>query len=135
MSLIATVLVLAAVPSSGPLKLTPGGQEVVRMPGVSRLAVGQPEIADVRVASPGEILVRGKQRGKTNIRFWVKGEKVNREVIVDDGRGVEIERMVRDMVNPSLRVETANGMTVIDGMVDSMKEMERLEKLVEGDSN
>src|SRR5687767_6003488 len=106
MSLIATVLVLAASPSSGPLKLTPGGQEVVKMPGLTRVAIGRPEIADVSVTAPGEILVLGKQRGKTNLIFWVRGEKVNREVIVDDGRGAEIERMVRDMVNPSLRVES-----------------------------
>lgn len=134
MSLIAlSALVLAASP--GPLKLTPGGQEVLRVPGLTRVAVGRPEIADVQVTGGGELLVLGKARGKTNLVLWVRGERQNREVIVDDGKGVEIERTVRELVNPSLKVETVNGHTVIDGVVDSMKEMERLEKLVGDDPN
>jgi pilus assembly protein CpaC len=132
MSLIA-LLVLAAAP--GPLKLTPGGQEVLKVPGVTRVAIGRPEIADVQVTGAGELLLLGKARGKTNMLLWVRGEKQNREIIVDDGRGVELERMVRDMVNPSLKVESANGMTVIDGYVDSMGEYDRLMKLVGDDGN
>jgi pilus assembly protein CpaC len=131
-----TLLALTAlVLTAAPLKLTPGGQEVIRVPGLTRVAIGRPEIADVQVAGNGELLVLGKARGKTNMILWVRGEKQNREIIVDDGKGVEIERQVRELVNPSLKVETVNGTTVIDGMVDSMKEMERLEKLVGGDAN
>jgi pilus assembly protein CpaC len=125
----------ALVLTAAPLKLTPGGQEVIRVPGLTRVAIGRPEIADVKATGGGELLVFGKSRGKTNMILWVNGEKQNREIIVDDGRGAELERTVRELVNPSLRVETANGTTVIDGMVDSMKEMDRLEKLVGGDAN
>jgi pilus assembly protein CpaC len=132
MSLIA-LLVLAA--SSNPINLQPGSQQVLKVPGLSRVAVGRPEIADVTVTGQGELLVLGKAKGKTNLVLWVKGERVNREVIVDDGRGADLERMVHDMVNPSLRVESANGMTVIDGVVDSMGEYERLMKLVGDDAN
>lgn len=129
------IALTALVLNVAPLKLTPGGQEVIRVPGVTRVAIGRPEIADVQVTSNGELLVLGKSRGKTNMILWVRGEKQNREIIVDDGKGVEIERQVRELVNPSLRVETVNGTTIIDGQVDSMKEMERLEKLVGGDAN
>lgn len=132
MSLIA-LLVLCAAP--GPLKLSPGGQEVLRVPGLTRVAVGKPEIADVQVTSSGELLVLGKQRGRTSLILWVRGERQSREVVVDDGRGQELERSIRELVNPSLKVETVNGHAVVDGVVDSMQEYDRLVKLVGDDAN
>jgi osmotically-inducible protein OsmY len=60
---------------------------------------------------------------------------LNRTVVVDDGATTEIARLVKETVNPTLKVGTFNDKTVIDGTVDSMDEMRRLEKLVGDDPN
>src|SRR6478735_6833110 len=101
---ISVALVLSADPS---LHVSPGRQEVLRVPGVTKVALGNPAIADVRVTGSGELLVSGRQRGSTSLLLWTKGQSSpqSRTIVVDDGRADELTRMVHEMVNPALRVE------------------------------
>jgi pilus assembly protein CpaC len=52
-----------------------------------------------------------------------------RQIVVDDGKTTELGRIVKQMVNPSLRVEEFGGTTVIDGVLDSPAELARLRQL------
>jgi pilus assembly protein CpaC len=133
---IALALALTAAPQSGAMvRLLPGAQTVLKVPGLTRVAVGDAAIADVSVTGAGEVLVLGKQRGRTSILLWAKGQQQSREVLVDDGKASEVERTVRELVSPSLKVDTFNGKVVIDGTLDSVGEYERLMRLVGDDPN
>jgi hypothetical protein len=125
---------LLAVPLE-PIRLTPGGQEVLRIPGLTRLALSKEDIADVKVLNNGEVLVLGKQKGRTTITMWINGRVSSRAVVVDDGKSSEIARLIHDSVSPSLKVEEYSGRIVVDGVVDSVEDLERLRMLVGSDAN
>src|SRR5437879_5316635 len=117
------------------IRVSPGTHEVLKVPGLTKVAVSKPEIADVQVTGQGELLVLGHQHGKATLTVWANGKMQNHTIIVDDGHGTEIARLVRENVNPTLKVDVFNDKVVIDGVVDSVDEMRRLEKLVGDDPN
>jgi Flp pilus assembly secretin CpaC len=92
-------------------------------------------VADVRAISQGELLVTGNQVGSTTLTIWTNRGVQTRTIIVNDGRSSEVGRMVKELVNPGLRVETFNGFTVVDGVLDSIDELRRLEALVGNDAS
>lgn len=118
-----------------PIRLTPGGQEVLRIPGLTRIALSREEIADVKVLNNGELLILGKQKGRTTITMWINGRVSSRGVVVDDGKSSELARLIHDSVSPALKVEEYNGRVVVDGIVDSVEDLERLKLLVGSDPN
>lgn len=129
---------LSVPPSDSAVRVSPGRQEVLKVPaGIIRVALGDDAIADVRVTGGNELLISGRQRGRTSLLLWTRGatSPVSRTIIVDDGRTDELSKLVHDLVNPSLRVETFSDKIVIDGSVDSMHELRRLQALVGDDSN
>jgi Pilus formation protein N terminal region len=100
------------------------------------VAVADPSVADVVSTGKGELLVLGKQLGRTTITLWPSsGGTQTRQVVVDDGKGIEFARKVRELVSPTLKVEQFNGQTVIDGTLDSVDEWRRLKTLVDGDGS
>ncbi len=142
MSLLPIALALPLLLSQAPkdassVLLAPGAQVTLEHPGLSRVAVADPQVADVMVVGKsGQLLVTGRRKGRTTLTLWGRGGKVSaREVVVDDGRAAELARLVRETVNPSLTVRSAPGKVVIDGSLDSMEEYERLRKLTEGESD
>ena len=134
--LASALLVVALLVAPGePLRLNPGGQEVMRIPGLTRIAISQNEIADVKVLPTGEVLVLGKQKGRTSLMIWANGHSRNQAVVVDDGRSTELARLIHDSVSPSLKVEEYNSRIVVDGIVDSVEDLARLKALVGADAN
>lgn len=133
--MLSTALLAMTLLAPGEVRLTPGGQEVLRIPGLTRVALGKEEIADVRVLNNGELLVLGKQKGRSSMTLWVNGRVSTRSIVVDDGRSTEISRLIHDTVSPALKVEEYNGRVVVDGVVDSVEDLERLKLLVGSDPN
>jgi Flp pilus assembly secretin CpaC len=132
MHALALTALLAAAPS---LSLSPGAQEVLKVPGLQRVAVSDPAIADVTPTGKGELLVVAHHVGRTSLTLWTPGGVVTRTVVVDDGRTSELGRAVRETVSPSLQVSSFNGHVVIDGTVDSVEELRRLRTLVGDDAS
>lgn len=130
-----TTLVAALVLTAEPLHLPPGGQEVLRVPGLTRIAVGDSSIADVTPTSKGELLVLGRKLGRTTLTLWTSRGLETRTLVVDDGKSTELGAKVKQLVSPSLRVEQVAGFTVIDGTLDSVEEWSRLNALVGGDAS
>ena len=130
-----TIALLSLAIAAEPIRLLPGTQHVLKVPGIMRVAVGQEQVADVRPTGKGELLITGNQLGRTSLTLWTAQGMQTRTIVVDDGKTDQIQRMVKDLVSPALRVETYNGVTVIDGRLDSMDEMRRLEQLFGNDAS
>ena len=124
---------LALVVAAEPLVVQPGGSAVLRVPGLTRIAVGDSSVADVKATAPGELLVLGKRLGSTSLTLWGARGLETRQVVVDDGHAQELGEQLRRLVSPSLRVERLGLVTVIDGTLDSMEEWRRLHTLVDGE--
>jgi pilus assembly protein CpaC len=125
--------VFAASADAEPVHLHPGSQSVLRVAGFTRVAMGDPEVADVHVTAPGELLLLGRHRGRTSLTLWVNGKPSTRSVIVDDGSGDDLARLIHDLVNPSLKIRTFESGLVVDGVVDSLEELHRLQRMVGDD--
>src|SRR3982751_3433766 len=51
-----------------------GEQKIVSVPGVTRVAIGEPEVADVKqVGGSGELLLTGLSEGRSSLLAW-RGE-------------------------------------------------------------
>lgn len=129
------LLTLCLAGAAEPIRLAPGAHEVVKVPSVSKVALGDPSIADVTPTSKGELLITGRGRGRTTLTLWTAKGLETRLIVVDDGKTTELGRMIKSMVNPSLRVEEFGGQTVIDGTLDSPAELSRLRQLTANEGN
>ncbi|PZR09121.1 MAG: hypothetical protein DI536_23090 [Archangium gephyra] len=133
--MLTTAALLSLCLSAEPVRLSPGTQEVLRVPAVSRVGVGDPNVVDVTPTSRGELVITAKSRGRTTLTLWTGKGIETRQVVVDDGKSTELGKLVKTMVNPTLKVEEYSGVTVIDGMLDSPAELRRLRELVGNDGN
>jgi hypothetical protein len=118
-----------------PVRLAPNSQEVIKVGAVSRVAIGDPSVADVTPTGKGELLITARQRGRTTITLWTSRGIETRQVVVDDGKTSELGRLIKSTVNSSLRVEEYNGTTVVDGTLDSTEELRRLRTLIGDEPN
>jgi len=126
-------LCAAAEPSDMPVRVSPGMQEVLKVPGLTRAALADPTVADVTVTGPGELLILGKKQGKTSLTLWTKANKARpttRMIYVDDGKFAELSALVKEKVDPTLKTEVFGGSLVIDGQLDTVEDHQRLRALV-----
>ena len=59
---------------------------------VSRVAVGDPNIADFRIVSPSELLILGRSVGTTNIILWHKNGK---STVIDTSISVDLSSLTK----------------------------------------
>jgi Flp pilus assembly secretin CpaC len=72
---IAALLVVCATAAFAqkPLQLAVGGQKSLTLPGIQRVAVGDPAIADIKTIGHSELLVIGASAGHTTLLVWKRG--------------------------------------------------------------
>lgn len=59
-----------APPRTTELPMFQGEQKVLTFPGLSRIAVGDPKIADVKATADGELLISAVSEGRTTMMIW-----------------------------------------------------------------
>lgn len=60
-----------ATPKEGEtISLKKGEKRTLSFPGVTRVAVGEPKIADISTAGAGALLLKGGVEGKTTLLVW-----------------------------------------------------------------
>ena len=78
------VPVAVAQPSDSTIPLTIGSITDLKLKGFSRLAVGDPGIADVSVSPAGDIRVKGMSEGRTTLLVWFSnGERQSLMLVVE----------------------------------------------------
>jgi pilus assembly protein CpaC len=89
----------------GVLRVEAGGHHLMTRPGgVARLAVANPEVADVELLSARELLVVGKQLGETQLRLWPKGAPVEEYRIIVEAPGASNRDAVSSQVQTDIKV-------------------------------
>jgi pilus assembly protein CpaC len=83
------LLAFAAVSAAAETLQVPAGSQRLVSQGksVSRVAVGNPEIADVNVIRGRDVLLTGKKPGRTTLMVWLGGAKSPQEYAVVVGSG------------------------------------------------
>jgi pilus assembly protein CpaC len=74
--IVASALLATIAQAAETVSVEPGTHKLVRAVGpVSRVAVGEPKIADVNVVNGRELLINGKTSGATTLFVWTRGGK------------------------------------------------------------
>lgn len=101
---------------------------------VTRVAVGDPEILDVTIVSPNEVLIQGKAVGDTNLILWDnQGQHVSSIKVVDrlpEAMQNNLAQLLRQMDLPAVQVKRQNGKLFLMGDVSSQVDADRLEQLL-----
>lgn len=94
-------------------------QRILPFQRLSRIAIGDPSVADVAPVTGG-VLVVAKKPGQTSLSVWEAGRK---QVIV---RTLRVRAVAADAVltSPGVSVNTYDGVAVINGTMPSAKEHE-----------
>lgn len=95
-----TMLVLAAVVSvvavaGEPIEVGVGREKVVVVPGLQRIAIADPAVADAKTIGTSQVLLIGGTVGETTLRAWTKtGEKTFAVKVLHLSEADEIRKLV-----------------------------------------
>ena len=120
--------VLAAVPVTLPLNST----KYMTAPKITRIAVGNPEIADINLLSNHDFLLVGKKAGTTSLIDW-SGNGVREEYSVyvsgeDQGQAKAIQEVIGI---PGVQVQMMNGKVLIRGKVKNQYDHDTAMKIAQ----
>lgn len=97
--------------------------------GVNQVAIANPDIADVIVVAPGEVMLVGKKPGTTSLCLWRYGTRYDYTVIVD-GNDEGTAGIVQSVLKyPGVHVSVAGGKILLEGMVENQYERNRAEMI------
>ncbi|AKQ66993.1 Type II/IV secretion system secretin RcpA/CpaC, associated with Flp pilus assembly [Myxococcus hansupus] len=110
-----------------------GSQKVITIPGLSRVALGDPSIADVKTLGSGQLLITGQAEGKTTLLVWKSsGQRVSYLVAVrkQDPNEVitEIKRLLGEIEGVSVRM--VGDRIYLDGQAYTTQDADRIEQVV-----
>ena len=103
--------------------------KVIDAGGVNQVAIANPEIADVIVVAPGEVMLVGKKPGTTSLSLWRYGTRYDYTVVVD-GNDDGLAGIVQSVLKyPDVHVSVAGGKVILEGMVENQYERNRAETI------
>ena len=119
-SLIVSAGILLSAPivmAATPLSVSVNESRYVQEAGLSRVAVGNPEIADVQLLSAREFLLVGKKSGSTSLLVW--GANGRQEYLVTvTGENAGLAAMIEKAINlPGVTVQMVGDKILLRGTV------------------
>lgn len=123
--------VYGQVLAATPLNVSVNGSQYMEAPGITRLAVGNPGIADVKLLSNNDFLVVGKKAGSTSLIVWSNGQREEYSVYVSgDDEGTE--RAIQKAIGyPGVKVQMMNGKVLLRGKVKNQYEHDTAVKIAQ----
>ncbi len=101
---------------------------------ITRIAVGDPDIADVTILSLNEILLQGKGAGQTNLIVWDRqGRHVVTVSVVDhalESAEIELRRLVDDLHLERVQIKREGGRLFLTGITDTQAQLDQIEQLL-----
>jgi pilus assembly protein CpaC len=100
------------------LRLKVGQSKVLRIPfTITRISVGNPEVADIILTSPQEVYVNGIASGTTNLSVWGRGRFSSARVTVEADVGLLKENLAQVLPKEKIGVMAADEAIVLSGEV------------------
>src|SRR5690242_4015042 len=137
-TLLAAVLLATpalADPDAGVINLGVGQQKVIRVANVARVAIGEPEVADVKqVGGGGELLITGVGEGRTSLLVWRSGEaRLSYAVVVRRQDPKELIGEVRALLGEreGVEVRAVGDRIFLEGETVTTADWERVQEIVQ----
>lgn len=113
------------------LNVSVNGSRYMEDSGITRLAVGNPDIADIRLLSNNDYLVVGKKAGSTSLLVWSNNGRQEYNVYVsgdDEGTKKAIQKAIG---YPGVKVQMMNGKVLLRGKVKNQYEHDSAVKVAQ----
>jgi len=118
---------------NGPaLTLYHGEVQVLDLPNVTRIAVGNGDVLRAQVVATSQVVLIGEAAGTTSLRVWTRnGTQFSYEVAVRSFDVAQIVRDVQDLLagEPNISVRQVDGHVLIEGDYSNARAASRLEAL------
>ncbi|MBW2562536.1 MAG: pilus assembly protein N-terminal domain-containing protein [Deltaproteobacteria bacterium] len=115
------------------LNLTLGEQKTINTPSISRIAVGNPGVADVKVLEKSnQVLVTAMGVGETNLIVWDAGDRERTILIRVSARDPwEVTRELKQLLKgiEGIDIKPVGMRVIIDGMVLREEDMKKILKI------
>ncbi|HEY4574075.1 MAG TPA: pilus assembly protein N-terminal domain-containing protein, partial [Thermoanaerobaculia bacterium] len=135
---LATLLFARPAPAqdgAATIHLGVGEQKIVPVPGVTRVAIGEPDVADVKqVGSAGELLLSGLAEGRTSLLAWRNnGTRVGYAVIVRRQDPRELVSEVRALLGEreGVEVRVVGDRVYLDGQTFTAEDWDRVHQVTQ----
>ena len=113
------------------LNVSVNGSRYMEDSGITRLAVGNPDIADIRLLSNNDYLVVGKKAGSTSLLVWSDHGRQEYNVYVSgDDEGTE-KAIQKAIGYPGVKVQMRNGKLLLRGKVKNQYEHDSAVKVAQ----
>lgn len=110
-----------------------GTQKVVTIPGITRIALGDPSIAEVKTIGNNQVLIIGQNEGKTTLLIWKSsGQRVSYLIAVrrQDPNEIisEIKKLLGEIEGVSVRM--VGDRIYLDGQAYTTQDADRIDQVV-----
>ncbi len=134
-ALVALSVTAATAQDGGTITLVVGQQRVLTVRGVQRIAIGDPEVADVK-ALPGQnqILITGVGEGNTTLLIWrANGQRSSYLIKVTKVAVSEIIREVKELIGDieGVTIRTVGDRVFLDGQAYTTEDFQRIQEVTE----
>lgn len=123
------LLAAPAVHAAQPLQIGLNESRYMEISGLNRVAIGNPEVADVQLVSGNELLVVGKKAGSTTLLVWGAGGRSEYLVIVSGADSGLAEIIQRAIGLPGVTVQTVKDKVLLKGVVMNQYEKDMALKI------
>ncbi len=124
-----------AQPEGGVITLGVGQQKVLQLGNVARVAIGEPEVADVRqVGGGGELLITGVGEGRTSLLVWRQNDaRLSYLVVVRKQDPKEVVSEVRALLGDreGIHVRVVGDRVFVDGETVTADDYDRVQQVLQ----
>ncbi len=100
-----------------------------------RVAIGNPEILDVSIVSPNEILLQAKATGATNLILWEStGQRTSLVQVTDPRTGAvqaQLNQLIKELNLPNVQVKREEGKIFLTGEAPRKEDVDRIDDMLE----
>lgn len=106
-----------------PVEVSLNESKYMAASGITRLAVGNPAIADVQLLSSGDFLLVGKKAGTTSLIVWSDGERRTEYTVYVAGNDRGMASAIQDAIGyPKVHVQMMKDRVMLRGKVENQYE-------------
>lgn len=121
--LAAALLSFGSACAAEPVEVSLNESKYMAAPGITRLAVGNPAIADVQLLSSGDFLLVGKKAGTTSLIVWSDGGRRTEYTVYVAGNDRGMASAIQDAIGyPKVHVQMIEDRVMLRGKVENQYE-------------
>lgn len=121
--LAAAMLSFGSACAAEPVEVSLNESKYMAASGITRLAVGNPDIADVQLLSSGDFLLVGKKAGTTSLIVWSDGGQRTEYTVYVAGNDRGMASAIQDAIGyPKVHVQMMKDRVMLRGKVENQYE-------------